>query len=80
MVLDHLMDRVERPLHLSFDIDAVDPLYAPSTGTRVAGGLSYREAYYICEEMAHSGACVLICMCGWRVVGRRHKPGLIIDD
>lgn len=55
MVLDHLMDRNERPLHLSFDIDAVDPLYAPSTGTRVAGGLSYREAYYICEEVARSG-------------------------
>lgn len=55
MVLDHLLDRVERPLHLSFDIDAVDPLYAPSTGTRVAGGLSYREAYYICEAVAHSG-------------------------
>ncbi|GAB5033585.1 arginase [Nannochloropsis oceanica] len=55
MVLDHLLDRSERPLHLSFDIDAVDPLYAPSTGTRVAGGLSYREAYYICEEVAHSG-------------------------
>lgn len=31
MVLDHLLDREERPLHLSFDIDAVDPLYAPST-------------------------------------------------
>lgn len=55
MVLDHLLDRTERPLHLSFDIDAVDPLYAPSTGTRVAGGLSYREAYYICEEVSHSG-------------------------
>lgn len=56
MVLDHLLDRAERPLHLSFDIDAVDPLYAPSTGTRVAGGLNYREAYYICEAVAHSGA------------------------
>lgn len=58
MVLDHLLDRVERPLHLSFDIDAVDPLYAPSTGTRVAGGLNYREAYYICEAVAHSGTCL----------------------
>ncbi|TFJ81342.1 hypothetical protein NSK_007303 [Nannochloropsis salina CCMP1776] len=55
MVLDHILGRTDRPLHLSFDIDAVDPLYAPSTGTRVAGGLSYREAYYICEEVAHSG-------------------------
>lgn len=36
-------------------IDAVDPAFAPSTGTRVAGGLSYREAYYICEATALTG-------------------------
>lgn len=35
--------------------DAVDPAFAPSTGTRVAGGLSYREAYYICEATALTG-------------------------
>ena len=31
-----------RPLHLSYDIDAVDPVLAPSTGTLVRGGLTYR--------------------------------------
>jgi len=41
-----------RPLHLSVDIDAVDPLYAPGTGTCARGGLTYREIHYICEEMA----------------------------
>eukprot|EP00397_Hematodinium_sp_SG-2012_P028784 GEMP01030342.1.p1 GENE.GEMP01030342.1~~GEMP01030342.1.p1 ORF type:complete len:389 (+),score=77.40 GEMP01030342.1:84-1250(+) len=41
-----------RPLHLSVDIDAVDPQYAPGTGTLARGGLSYREVHYICEEMA----------------------------
>jgi arginase family enzyme len=35
--------------------DAVDPVYAPSTGTRVAGGLSYREAYFLCESVASTG-------------------------
>ena len=54
MVLDHAIGRKEKPLHLSFDIDSIDPLYAPSTGTRVAGGLTYREAYFICESLAHS--------------------------
>jgi arginase len=29
-------------------------MYAPSTGTRVAGGLNYREAYYICEASYNS--------------------------
>jgi hypothetical protein len=34
----------QTPLHLSWDIDAVDPTIAPSTGTTVPGGLSYRCA------------------------------------
>lgn len=40
------------PIHISFDIDAVDPTYAPATGTAVPGGLSYREAHYLVEEVA----------------------------
>lgn len=44
-----------RPLHLSFDIDACDPSVAPSTGTRVPGGLSYREAHYVCESLFETG-------------------------
>eukprot|EP00308_Calcidiscus_leptoporus_P016594 CAMPEP_0119351570 /NCGR_PEP_ID=MMETSP1334-20130426/867_1 /TAXON_ID=127549 /ORGANISM="Calcidiscus leptoporus, Strain RCC1130" /LENGTH=393 /DNA_ID=CAMNT_0007364407 /DNA_START=39 /DNA_END=1220 /DNA_ORIENTATION=+ len=41
-----------RPLHLSLDIDAVDPHFAPGTGTCARGGLTYREIHYVCEEMA----------------------------
>jgi len=57
MALDYLCHRSMSPrdLHLSFDIDAIDPAYAPSTGTRVLGGLSYREAYYIAEAAAETG-------------------------
>lgn len=51
----HLLPRTERPLHLTFDIDSIDPMFAPSTGTRVSGGLTYREAYYICEMAAETG-------------------------
>ena len=32
------------PTYLSFDIDSLDPAYAPGTGTPEAGGLSTREA------------------------------------
>jgi len=42
-------------IHLSYDIDAVDPLFAPSTGTAVRGGLTFREANYICESLAETG-------------------------
>lgn len=55
MTLDHLMDRKQRPLHLSYDIDAVDPVIAPSTGTIVRGGLTYREAHYVAESVAETG-------------------------
>lgn len=39
-------------VHLSFDIDACDPFFAPSTGTAVGGGLTFREAHFICEYLA----------------------------
>ncbi|MGK3733626.1 MAG: arginase [Bacillariaceae sp.] len=50
--LDHLKGR---PLHLSYDIDSVDPALAPATGTTVRGGLTYREAHFIGEIIARSG-------------------------
>lgn len=35
MALDHVNPDRNRPIHLSFDIDALDPSIAPSTGTAV---------------------------------------------
>ena len=42
-------------LHLSFDLDSVDPRVAPGVGTPVRGGLSYREAHLIMETAAERG-------------------------
>ena len=42
-------------VHVSFDIDAVDPTAAPGTGTPVPGGLTYREAHLAMEMIAESG-------------------------
>ena len=36
-------------VHISFDMDVVDPGTAPGVGTAVAGGLSYREAHLVME-------------------------------
>ena len=41
-------------LHVSFDLDSVDPIYAPGVGTPVKGGLDYREAHLIMEMIAES--------------------------
>ncbi len=38
--------------HVSFDLDGIDPLYAPGVSTPVTGGISYREAHLILEMMA----------------------------
>uniref|UniRef100_M4C2G5 Arginase n=1 Tax=Hyaloperonospora arabidopsidis (strain Emoy2) TaxID=559515 RepID=M4C2G5_HYAAE len=58
MALDHLSTKKERPIHVSYDIDAVDPLIAPSTGTRVRGGLTWREANYVAEAVAETNMMV----------------------
>ncbi len=42
-------------VHVSFDLDSVDPVYAPGVGTPVKGGLDYREAHLLMEMIAASG-------------------------
>ncbi len=42
-------------LHVSLDMDALDPDFAPGVGTPVPGGLSYREAHLLMELIAESG-------------------------
>jgi arginase len=42
-------------LHVSLDLDAVDPMFAPGVGTPVRGGLSYREAHLAAELVSESG-------------------------
>jgi arginase len=41
-------------VHVSFDLDAVDPTVAPGVGTPVKGGLDYREAHLIMELLHDS--------------------------
>jgi arginase len=44
-----------RPIHVSFDMDGIDPSEAPGTGTPVKGGLSFREAHLAMEMAYESG-------------------------
>jgi arginase len=43
-------------VHVSLDMDALDPEVAPGVGTPVRGGLSYREAHLAMELVAKFGA------------------------
>jgi arginase len=51
------IDRASGPgfVHVSLDLDALDPEVAPGVGTPVKGGLTYREAHLACEDLAESG-------------------------
>lgn len=60
-VHDHGIDAVieetrlhigDRPVYLTFDIDCLDPSFAPGTGTPVCGGLSSHQAQYILRGLA----------------------------
>ncbi|TDK24342.1 arginase [Luteimonas aestuarii] len=42
-------------LHVSFDVDVLDPSIAPGTGTPVPGGINYREAQLVMEMIADTG-------------------------
>ena len=47
-------------IHVSFDLDACDPTYAPGVGTPVRGGLDYREAHMVMELVADSQRLVAL--------------------
>ena len=51
------IDRIAGPgfVHVSLDMDALDPSVAPGVGTPVKGGLTYREAHLALELVAESG-------------------------
>ncbi len=42
-------------LHVSLDVDFLDPAIAPAVGTTVPGGTTFREAHLVCELLHESG-------------------------
>lgn len=54
-VIKHLKNNHVDGVHLSLDLDALDPLYTPGVGTPVAGGVSYRESHLAMEILEESG-------------------------
>ncbi len=53
-VLKQFREKVDH-IHVSFDLDSVDPTIVPGVGTPVPGGLSYREAHLLMESIAECG-------------------------
>jgi len=60
-ILDEVLANFARRtqgLHLSIDMDGLDPELVPGVGTPVLGGLSYREAHLLCEMVSEVGRLV----------------------
>ncbi|GAB0171370.1 arginase [Lysinibacillus sp. CTST325] len=53
--LAYLRERNVDGLHLSLDLDGLDPLYTPGVGTPVPGGITYRESHLAMEMLQESG-------------------------
>jgi len=53
-ILKQFREKVDH-IHVSFDLDSVDPSVAPGVGTPVPGGLSYRETHLLMESIAECG-------------------------
>ncbi|MEX5849135.1 arginase [Staphylococcus saprophyticus] len=51
--IDYLKEKTDG-IHLSLDVDALDPVETPGTGTRVLGGLTYRESHFALEFLHNS--------------------------
>lgn len=47
-------------IHLSLDLDALDPMFAPGVGTPVNGGVTYREGHLAMELLALSGKLISV--------------------
>jgi len=79
-ILKDLMTRVNH-LHVSFDLDSVDPSVAGGVGTPVPGGLTYREAHLLMEIIAECG-----CMASLEVaeinpiLDRRNQSAIFASD
>lgn len=54
-----IVSKLPEKVYISFDIDALTMAYCPSTGTPVAGGLTFNEAVYLANAVAESGRTVV---------------------
>lgn len=57
-ILGRIDPRGDKPIFVSFDIDGIDPRWAPSTGTPVERGIALNEALELCKFINQTGRLV----------------------
>lgn len=58
-VCDDIINRLPGKVHISFDIDGLDPKLCPNTGTPVQGGFETEQVIYLFKKLASSGRKIL---------------------
>ena len=56
---DAIISALPEKVHISFDIDGLEPTLCPNTGTPVPGGLQFEEATYLLSRLAASGKKII---------------------
>lgn len=68
-------------VHMSFDLDGMDPVQVPGVGTAVRGGISWREANLLMEMLADSGAMTSLEITELNpILDVRNQSGLVAVD
>jgi agmatinase len=62
-VVTCIIDALPGKVHISFDIDGLEPSLCPNTGTPVPGGLRYREALFLLSTLADRRQVVSFDLC-----------------
>ena len=55
----HIIDALPAEVHISFDVDGLDPALCPHTGTPVPGGFRFEEIVYLIKELVRSGRKII---------------------
>lgn len=58
-IAGEIIDRLPQNVHISFDIDGLDPKLCPDTGTPVPGGFELDQIFYIFHEILKSGRRII---------------------
>lgn len=58
-VADEIVSKLPQKVHISFDVDGLDPKLCPNTGTPVHGGLETEQVFYIFRSVIKSGRKII---------------------
>lgn len=59
MIVDDIVNALPQHIHLSFDIDGLDPSLCPRTGTPVQGGFQTEQIFYLLKKVLKSGRRII---------------------